>query len=643
VRPSWYARRLLAMSPSEVLARVEHRLKVPAWRRRTDWTAPPPRIDACPTTPWIADHTLLPDSPDLVEMAQRILDGDYDVLGMRFQERPIDWHRDPHTGQRAPRSFAFDIDVRDTARVGRIKNVWEKSRHHHLTLLATAFALTKDPRYAAEVARQLVDWHQANPVMRGANWSSALELGIRLIAWVWIERLLRGSDEHAHLFGPHGTMWDTIYWHQWAITQHPSPGSSANNHLIGEMTGLFIASTSWPVFDVSQAWARRARGVLEVEIQRQTFASGLNRELAFDYHLFALEFFLLAGIEAERVGTPMSVGYKLTMARQVETIAAVSDRAGNTPRFGDGDDGTALRLDVPHASRTAWLFALGCAWAGARVPPPDTTPLTAALVWPVGTSQVPAPSPIDRASTAFADAGVYVLNSHAVSDREIQCIADAGPLGYLSIAAHGHADALSFTMNVGGVPVIVDPGTYVYDGDEAARAYFRGTRAHNTITVDGQDQSVAAGAFMWTRKANAFVEAWQVDTHCTKLTARHDGYTRLHGRPIHRRTLTLRANVLHVEDEVQGGGEHAIEWRLHFPPWCEARMGEGCCHVRWDDGEVVISTDGRFSWRIASGEPQAGWYSPAFNVRQPSPTLIGTVNAHLPQAMTTTIEVHHAR
>ena len=95
-------------------------------------------------------------------------------------------------------------------------------------------------------------------------------------------------------------------------------------------------------------------------------------------------------------------------------------------------------------------------------------------------------------------------------DEEVFCLADAGELGYLSIAAHGHADALSFTLAVGDEQLLVDPGTYTYHLDPEARAYFRGTRAHNTITLDGQDQSVAAGPFLWTHRARAAMQEWRV-------------------------------------------------------------------------------------------------------------------------------------
>jgi hypothetical protein len=69
---------------------------------------------------------------------------------------------------------------------------------------------------------------------------------------------------------------------------------------------------------------------------------------------------------------------------------------------------------------------------------------------------------------------------------------DHGPLGYLSIAAHGHADANAVTLSLDDRPILVDPGTYLYYSCGKWRDWFRGTRAHNTLNVQGADQSISA-------------------------------------------------------------------------------------------------------------------------------------------------------
>ena len=80
---------------------------------------------------------------------------------------------------------------------------------------------------------------------------------------------------------------------------------------------------------------------------------------------------------------------------------------------------------------------------------------------------------------------------------EIWCRCDGGPHGFLSIAAHAHADALSVEVRYGGVDILADPGTYCYHGEPAWRSYFRSTIAHNTVELGGRSQSSDGGPFMW--------------------------------------------------------------------------------------------------------------------------------------------------
>jgi hypothetical protein len=630
------------MSPGEVAGRTADSVRKVRWRSRKSWDAPMPDVRRVMRWERPAGIDASGDEANaLIEEARRCLAGDYKLLNVEFHENPIDWHRDPVSGLRVPLTFGPDIDYRDAGRVGSAKNVWEKSRHHHLTIAALAYALSGEPSFAQYVAGQLQSWVRDNPVQQGINWASPLELGVRLIAWVWIDRLLRGSDAHERLFGKDGTLWPSIYWHQWVLSRHRSHGSSANNHLIGEAAGLMIAATAWPVFDESGSWERLGRTVLEREIVRQTFPSGLNRELGFDYHIFVLEFFLLAGVEAANAGRDMSVGYRDLLRRMLEVILPLCDFGGNCPHFGDEDDGRAVQLQPDTTSRIAWLFRVGRAWLGARVPEPAgaSGQLAAAFAWP-GKASPPVSDPVlPSGSVALEDAGVYVLSSNRATPGEMFCVCDAGPLGFLSIAAHGHADALAFTLSVGGRPVIVDAGTYVYHADRAWRDYFRGTAAHNTITIDGADQSQPGGIFLWTRKAQTRVLAWEPTEAGGKLVARHDGYTRLPGRPVHRRSIELSDRRLEIADEIQGEGTHEIDWRLHFHPSCKVLVNASQCAVEWSGGRMGLALDAKLRWHVEVGGTRAGWFSPAFNQKVPSATLIGSTRAPLPFRCTVAAEV----
>src|SRR5262249_2814294 len=154
----------------------------------------------------------------------------------------------------------------------------------------------------------------------------------------------------------------------------------------------------------------------------------------------------------------------------------------------------------------------------------------------------------------------------------------------LAIAAHGHADALSFTLSAGGSQILVDPGTFTYAAGRW-REYFRGTAAHNTVRIDSCDQSVYGGSFLWLKHARARVEAFDVSHAKERLVAHHDGYERLADPVRHRRSWNFDRthSVLTVVDELTCKGRHNAEWFWHFAPGCEVAVVGDCLTARCDD------------------------------------------------------------
>jgi len=546
------------MSPSEIAQRIAFQRRKQQWRRQPPHGATPLHFN-------LPEDTISASCLPSDEAEKKALIAEADEI---LRRSTPDWHKDDLSGKSAPLQFSLDIDYRDAGAIGDAKAIWEKSRHHHLTVLAAAYALTKDERYAAAVADQLLDWSARNPFLQGLNWSHALEAGIRLIAWVWCERFLRGSAQHDRL----SALWPVIHQHQQFIEHARARGSSANNHLIGEMAGLFIAATAWPVFVESARWRELARQSLEEEIIRQTFPSGLNREMAYSYHVFTFEFFLFAWLENPSAFSP---AYLERLRRMCGVMTALADCA---PNYGDCDEGHALTLGTGNA-RLRQLCG--------------ETP------------------------TTTEDAGLFVLRH-----GNIAVLADAGPHGYLSIAAHAHADALAFTLTVAGQPIFVDSGTYDYFRSEKDRRYFRSTRAHNTVVVDGLDQSTQAGPFLWSRQARTTVESWDGKT----LVASHNGYRGI----THRRRFALRGNVLEITDSLEGRGEHETELWFHLAPECA-----------FDRNALVVTRD---NVRMRMGLPvkaetTEGWYSPRFGVKKECVAIVARWRGPLPVTLTTVLEI----
>ncbi|MFJ6522677.1 alginate lyase family protein [Streptomyces filamentosus] len=631
--PGWYLRRLSAMGPREVGGRT-----VDAVRRRRWRSARPvcPAVTGARFTAALPPGALAAVPPDaakrLVAEADRLMEGRAGFFGVERDDLvDPDWWYDPKTGRRAPWGHAFDVPYRDEEAVGDIKQIWEPSRHQYLTVLAAAYALTGEERYAERVAAHLRSWWAANAPLRGVHWVSGIELGIRLLSWVWVRRLLDGWPGAAGLFEENPVAVRQIWHHQRWLAAFPSRGSSANNHVIAEAAGQFAAACAFGWFPSSARWRADALRSLERHLRGNTFPSGLNRELASEYHGLVLELGLAAVAEADAADVPVPRTVRLVLLRMTDALAAVVDDRLRPPRQGDSDDGHGLVVDGAGTDRWGSLLATGDAVFGRLGWWPEVTgtdvrtPLLAALLRPYGRpGTAPAVTRPARRPGHFADAGLTVLRGPG----GIWCRCDGGPHGFLSIAAHAHADALSVEVRHDGVDVLADPGTFCYHGQPEWRRYFRSTLGHNTLELDGTDQSVSGGPFLWTRHARTRVLVADPSAGDTaRWCAEHDGYP----GAVHRRRVELvhARRELRVVDEVRGD-RRPVRLAFHLGPAVTAELAGSRAVLRWtrdgEDRSAVLDLPGRLEWRAHRGEsdPPLGWYSAGFGRKEPATVLVGS-------------------
>jgi hypothetical protein len=652
-RLQWTLSRLKAMSPSEVGFRVGRKIQGTVERAGIGLAHPSVPEGQC-GQPWLAQLPRKFDEERYRRAADRILTGSFDVLSLRGAQLgfPPRWNVDPRTGIEAPLVFGKELDYRKRSLVGDVKYLWEPNRHLELVTLAQAWHLTREERYLAGCRTLLESWFNQCPYPRGVNWCVSLEHAVRLVNWSFAWFLLGG--EHSALFAGEegrafrGRWLESIYQHCHFIPRHWSRHSSANNHLLGEATGLFVAALTWPLWPESAQWARQARAELESQALEQTFADGVNREQAIWYHHAVADMMLVSGLVARANQCDFGEDYWNRLEMMLEFIASIMDVGGNVPMIGDADAGVLVRF-APDADLDVFrsLLATGAVLfrrPAMRVKAGEFDDKTR---WLLGDAAEATFSSIDASKAfpvrrAFPEGGYFILGEGFETSREVKLVADAGPLGYLAIAAHGHADALAFTLSVGGEPILVDPGTFSYSA-MPWRRYFRSTAAHNTVVVDDRDQSEYGGSFLWLQHANATLETFYASGEDQTLSAHHDGYRRLPDPVRHRRVWRYMSGVAHlsITDELSCAAEHSVAIYWHFSPECVVELAGRTVIARRNDVSVELRCPEGLQPRLVRGRdrPPLGWYSSGFDAKSAATTAVfaGTIRANT--TFTTALEI----
>ncbi len=571
------------------------------------------------------------DPSPFIAAADQVAGGELTIFGRRYPYHPPQWNRDPETGRLAPLQFSANLNYRDENLVGNIKTLWEPNRHLHLATLAQAFSLTGHARYLDVLGEHLESWLEQNPYRRGPNWTSSLEAAIRLINWSFVWYLTGGADSPL-VQGELRTRWlESIYQHCRFIRKNTSRYSSANNHLIGELTGLYIGSWCWPFWPEAEEWRGFAKRELSREALLQNAPDGVNREQSVAYTQFVLEFLLTAGLCGRVNRDDFGPDYWRRVEAMMGFLAALTDSKGKVPMIGDADDGYLLELNylagvAPHLS----LLATGAVLFGRADLKALSAGFDAKSQWLLGDEGSEVFEQLSHAPAnpcrTFPDGGLYLLGKSFYEPDEVRLWADAGPLGYLAIAAHGHCDALALILSVAGEELLIDPGTYAYHPERLWRDYFRGTSAHNTVRIDGMDQSQSGGSFMWVSKAQATCEVWEPGESIDHWVASHDGYRRLPDPVLHRREITLDKSECNITviDTLICKGRHLIERFWHFSEECEVTRLNGCVRAAQRSARLDLTVDEESTLILCSGQqnPPAGWVSRKFGHKQPTTTLV---------------------
>ncbi|MGD9661593.1 MAG: heparinase II/III family protein [Porticoccaceae bacterium] len=467
-----------------------------------------------------------------------------------------------------------------------IRAVWEPARLQHVSTLLLVAGGHPRGQFLKEYARQaVVHWIQANPFLLGPAYSSAMECGLRLPVFVYALAICEDvSDGEIHL------LVEAVYRHGWWIERRLSLYASLGNHTICEAVGLVVAGIVFRQLTQGKRWLDQGLGLLNQEIDHQILDDGGPAEQSLGYHRFVLDLYWLA-VGFVTCNTDVSCEPWLTRLQQGECFwqaCAVDGKPGVD--FGDSDDGFAVAPGI-HPKRGAFH-------AGDPVRPQNR----------------------EQRMQTFATSGHTVLRGSG----GFRLLFDHGPLGMPPLYNHGHADALSLTVSKNGVPLLVDPGTYRYNGASQWRHYFKSTRAHNTVTVDGEDQAVQTSGWTWGQPFRCRLVGHGEVEGGTYLRAEHDGYQRLGQAVGHIRSiLCAEDGPVVIRDRFTGSGTHTFEAHFHCHPGAEVSSCEGGWRIAHHGEVLYLLTTGECLLTCVNGaqSPILGWFSAAYGVKEPCTVL----------------------
>ena len=440
--------------------------------------------------------------------------------------------------------------------------------------------------------RSLIDrWIAENPPPRGNGWEP-YPTSLRIVNWVkWS---LAGNALEA---GWVHSLAVQVRWLRNRLEWY-----LLGNHLLANAKALAIAGLFFEGEEADR-WLETGLRIYRHELAEQVLPDGGNFERSPMYHAIILEDLLdlinLAGVFPGRVPAGQLASWRDSTQRMLEWLAVMTHPDGEIAFFNDAATGIAPTL----MELTAYAGRLGLTLAAGR----SGTGRAACVAVAASPSS---------AITQLPDSGYVRL-----SRGDATALLDVGPIGPDYQPGHAHADTLSFELSLFGQRVMVNSGTSCY-GISAERLRQRGTAAHNTVTVDGQDSSEVWGGFRVARRARPILETVSQSGDAARVAASHDGYKRLPGRNIHRRQWTLSPNDLRIQDAVSGPFRQARA-RFHVHPGVQVEtldLPAGKLTLRLPQGPVVqFAVDGAASLAI---EP-ATWH-PEFGVAVTNFCIVAT-------------------
>ncbi len=334
---------------------------------------------------------------------------------------------------------------------------------YYVVGLGLAFSETQDSRYLEEWQALTTSWIDQTPV----GFIAADVTGRRVQNWIYAYYYFVAQSRSATCSPEfHQRFLKSIATQVNFLCENLTP---ARNHRTLELYAIFLAGVVFPELRDAKRWVTFSLPEIARNTQTDLLPDGVQCELSTDYHQLVLKNYLCARRLAQMnsIAVPPEMDQRLIKALEFSMYVHKPD--GIVPSLSDGDARSFLELLKQGYDLYGREDMLYVATQGRR-----------------GTSPT-------KRSVHFSDSGYSIIRGGwgggAQSfENEQYLIFDCGPLG---AGNHGHFDCLSFEMAAFGRSLIVDPGRYTYSeaGEVNWRVKFRGSAYHNTVVVDGKNQT----------------------------------------------------------------------------------------------------------------------------------------------------------
>jgi uncharacterized heparinase superfamily protein len=383
------------------------------------------------------------------------------------------------------------------------------------------------PEAALRLAKH---WIDHNPPGSPDAWDP-YPVSLRLVSWIKYLSSASLSQEVCQRIVR--SAYQQALWLEQFIEYHLLGNHLFKNAKALVFTGLFFKGRD------AQRWLSKGMQLLDREINEQILPDGGHFERSPMYHAMILEDCLdLLNICYDRVESLSAAvveGLRSATCHMVEFLNGISHPDGQISLFNDA----AFGIEAQPADLCAYYEkVLG-----------ETPPA------------------LDGDAVEFPNVGYFII----CPNPQNRMIIDCGPIGPQYLTGHAHCDTLSFELSLKGRRFIVDSGCFGYD-EGAMRDYNRGNEGHNTLTVDGKNQSEVWKSHRCARRAQPLYAKLSRDSDGEIVfEGAHDGYRRLNGGPIHHRRISWSDNTYLIQDRVEGGGRHDVQSRLHIHPALEVQ------------------------------------------------------------------------